>query len=137
MKTVAKGKRSELLMMAVLLESGFNVFQELADEEGIDCGVLGSNKIFYPIQIKSRAEFSEGDLVSVHHFHDNMFIIIFDEKSKDYWIIPADEYRDLSVKTIDGGETYYRLTVKKRKPLLLEKYKNRNGILLLRSKVSA
>ena len=60
MKTVAKGRRSELLMMSVLLESGFNVFEELADGEGIDCGVLGSNKIFYPIQIKSRVYFTAG-----------------------------------------------------------------------------
>ncbi len=139
MGTVKKGKRAELLMMAMLIKNGFNVFEELADEEGIDCGVLARNNTFYPIQIKSRADFVGGDLVSVHNFcYDNMLVIIYDEKSEDYWIIPADEYRKMSTiqKDKDGTE-YYRLTVKKRKPLLLENYKKEKGIQVLRRKVNS
>lgn len=138
MGTIKKGRSAELLMMAMLIKNGFNVFEELADEEGIDCGVLAGNNTFYPIQIKSRAEFSEGDLVSVHNFRDNMFIIVYDEKSKDYWIIPADDFRKLSniFKEKDGTD-YYRLTVQKRKPLLLEDYRKEKGIQALREKMDS
>ena len=139
MGTVKKGKRAELLMMAMLIKNEFNVFEELADEEGIDCRVLARNNAFFPIQIKSRADFIGGDLVSVHNFcYNNMLVIIYDEKSEDYWIIPADEYRNLSIihKDKDGTE-YYRLTVKKRKPLLLENYKKEKGIQVLRRRVNS
>ncbi|GAH72037.1 unnamed protein product, partial [marine sediment metagenome] len=53
MNTVVKGRRSELMVMAKLLEHGFNVFECVADAQGIDCGVLGDNDMFYPIQVKS------------------------------------------------------------------------------------
>ncbi len=135
--SVAKGKRSELLMMAKLIENGFNVFQSLADIEGIDCGVLGKNNRFFPIQIKSRAEFTKGDLVSVSHFKKDMFIIIYDVKSNDFWIIPADEYKNISTtqKTEDGG-LRYRLTVTKRNAERLNLYNGENGIQVLKSKIT-
>ena len=136
MHSVAKGKRSELYVMAVLLESGFKVFQPLADTEGIDCVVLGQGNKFYPIQIKSRAEFTEGDLVSVSHFTKDMFIIIYDVLTKKYWIIPFDKYQKLSRQQIlKDGTLNYRLTMTKNNSPKLEKYEGKNGIEVLRSKV--
>jgi hypothetical protein len=133
--SVAKGKRSELYMMAVLLENGFKVFQTLADTEGIDCIVMGRKK-FYPIQIKSRAEFfNGGDIVSISQFADNMFIIIYDGKTKKYWIIPADIYQTLSRKQYrKDGTLNYRLYFTKKNRDELGKYEGERGIEVLRSR---
>ena len=135
MHSIAKGKRSELYVMAVLLESGFKVFQPLADTEGIDCIVLGQGNKFYPIQIKSRAEFTKGDLVDVYHFTDDMFIIIYDVLTRKYWIIPSDGYCRLSRhRPLEDGAPRYRLTYKKNREQL-EKYEGQKGIQVLRSRV--
>jgi len=137
MHSVTKGKRSELYVMAVLLENGFKVFQTLADTEGIDCIVMGQGKKFYPIQIKSRTEFfNGGDIVSISQFADDMFIIIYDGKTKKYWIIPSDVYQTLSRKQYLKDRTpNYRLylTNKNRDELL--KYEREKGIEILRSRV--
>ena len=118
--STVKGRRSELLMMAILLENGFNVFQSLADVDGVDCGIFGEDGSFYPIQVKSRAEFSQGDIVSVRRFKKNMFIMIYDEMSKEYWIVPADEYEDMANKwKSKEGVEYYRLTKTKRDTAIL------------------
>ena len=136
MQSIAKGKRSELYVMAVLLESGFKVFQPLADTEGIDCIVLGQGSKFYPIQIKSRAEFTKGDLVDVDRFTDDMFIIIYDVLTRKYWIIPSDEYKKLSRKQIlKDGTLRYRLTMTKKNSPELERYESENGIEVFRSQV--
>ena len=138
MHSVAKGKRSELYMMAVLLENGFKVFQALADTEGIDYIVLGEGKEgnkFYPVQIKSREEFYKGgDVVSVSRFTENMFIIIYDVQTKKYWIIPSDEYRSLSRPYPKNDPVEHRLTYKKNRSAL-EKYEGENGIEVLRSRM--
>ncbi len=135
MHSVTKGKRSELYVMAVLLENEFKVFQPLADTEGIDCIVLGEGNKFYPIQIKSRTEFTEGDLVDIYHFTDDMFIIIYDVLTRKYWIIPSDGYCRLSRhRPLKDGTPRYRLTYKKNREQL-EKYEGQKGIQVLRSRV--
>jgi hypothetical protein len=122
--------------MAVLLENGFKVFQTLADTEGIDCIVMGLNK-FYPIQIKSRAEFfNGGDIVSISQFADNMFIIIYDGKTKKYWIIPSDVYQTLSSKQYrKDGTPNYRLYFTNKNRDELARYEGERGIEVLRSRV--
>lgn len=136
--SAVKGKRSELLMMAILLENGFNVFQPLADVDGVDCGIFGENNSFYPIQVKSRAEFTQGDIVAVRRFKKNMFIIIYDEISKEYWIIPADDYRNMANKWLSKeGVEYYRLTKRKKNAEQLQKYQGQNGIEKLRGSISS
>jgi len=136
MHSVTKGKRSELLMMAKLLEYGFSVFQALADINGVDCGVVGRDNHFCPIQIKSRAEFTLGDLVEVYHFPSDMFIIIYDVKTRNYWVIPADEYKSMSSqRVLENGKVGYRLTRTKKNEKQLKNYEGEKGIQVLRSKV--
>ena len=135
MHSVAKGKRSELYVMAVLLENGFKVFQALADTEGIDCIVLGEGNKFYPIQIKSREEFYKGgDVVSVEYLPDDMFIIIYDVQTKKYWVIPSREYHSLSRPYPKNDPVEHRLTYKKNRSAL-EKYEGENGIEVLGNRV--
>ncbi len=136
MHSVVKGKRSELYVMAVLLESGFKVFQPLADTEGIDCIVLGQRNKFYPIQIKSRADFIGGDIVSISQFADDMFLIIYDMQTRKYWIIPYDVYQTLSRKQyLKDGTPNYRLSFTKKNRDELEKYEEERGIEILKSQV--
>jgi hypothetical protein len=133
-----KGKSSELFIISVLLGEGFKVFQPIADVEGVDCVVLGTNSRFYPIQIKGRAEFTEGDLVSVWQFQDDMFIAIHDRKTRDFWLIPAHDYKRLSNQQPEkDGTLLYRLTTRKRQPTMLDGFRGQNGLELLRSAVTA
>lgn len=132
MGTVRKGKRSELLMMAKLLEEGFHVFQELADEGGIDCGIFAPSGKFYPVQIKSRAEFGAGDLVSIDTFYPDMFVMIYDWGSGDFWVIPADEYQRMTSPADSRGR--YRLTVNRKTKDLLEPFKGQKGMDVLKSR---
>ncbi len=133
MNTVVKGRRSELMVMAKLLEHGFNVFECVADAQGIDCGVLGDNDMFYPIQVKSRAEFNNGDIVSIRYIRKNMFIIIYEFTSQDYWIIPVKKYQNMASTLIDDGIKYYRLYKTKKNAPSLERHKGENGIQVLKT----
>ena len=133
MNTVVKGRRSELMVMAKLLEHGFNVFECVADAQGIDCGVLGDNDMFYPIQVKSRAEFNNGDIVSIRHIRKNMFVIIFEFTSQDYWIIPIKKYRSIANTLAEDGNTYYRLSKTKKNASFLELHKGEKGIEVLKT----
>ena len=136
MHSVAKGKRSELYVMAVLLEGGFKVFQPLADTEGIDCIVLGQRNKFYPIQIKSRANFTEGDTIRISQFADDMFVIIYDMQTRNYWIIPYDVYQTLSWREyLKDGTLNYRLSFTKKNRDELEQYEGKRGIEVLKSRV--
>jgi len=133
MNTVVKGRRSELMVMAKLLEHDFNVFECVADAEGIDCGVLGNNDIFYPIQVKSRAEFNNGDIVSIRHIRKNMFIVIYEFTSQDYWIIPIAKYQSIAKTLVDDGITYYRLYQTKKNAGFLNQHKGERGIQVLKT----
>ena len=136
MHSVTKGKRSELYVMAVLLENGFKVFQTLADTEGIDCIVQGEGNKFYPIQIKSRADFIGGDIVSISQFANDMFIIIYDVQTRKYWIIPYVVYQMLSWKQyLKDGTPNYRLGFTRKNRDELVKYEEEKGIGVLRSRV--
>lgn len=133
MNTVVKGRRSELMVMAKLLEHGFNVFECVADAQGIDCGVLGDNDMFYPIQVKSRAEFNNGDIVSIRYIRKNMFIIIYEFTSQDYWIIPVKKYQSMASTLVDDGIKYYRLYKTKKNTPFLERHKGEKGIQVLKT----
>jgi hypothetical protein len=136
MHSVAKGKRSELYVMAILLENGFKVFQTLADTEGIDCVIMGQGNKFYPIQIKSRTDFIGGDIVSIWQFADDMFIIIYDTQTRKYWVVPYDVYQTLSRKQyLKDGTPNYRLSFTKKNRDKLARYEGEKGIEVLRSRV--
>ncbi len=122
--------------MAVLLENEFKVFQPLADTEDIDCIVQGQGNKFYPIQIKSRADFIGGDIVSISQFVDDMLIIIYDVQTRKYWIIPYVAYQMLSRKQyLKDGTPNYRLSFTKKNRGELVKYEEEKGIEVLRSRV--
>ena len=133
MNTVVKGRRSELMVMAKLLEHNFNVFECVADAEGIDCGVLGNNDMFCPIQVKSRAAFNSGDIVSIRHIRKNMFVIVFEFTSQDYWIIPIKKYQSIANTFAEDGITYYRLSKTKKNASFLELHQGEKGIQVLKT----
>ena len=138
MHSVAKGKFSELYVMAVLLENEFKVFQPLADTEGIDCIVLGQGDKFYPIQIKSRTDFIGGDIISISQFADDMFVIIYDMQTRKYWIIPYDVYQTLSRKQyLKDGTPNYRISFTKKNRDELVRSEEGRGIEVLRSRVGS
>jgi len=137
--SVVKGKSSELRAIAILLQHGFRVFQSVADIEGIDCGVLGPDNHFYPIQVKSREGFSDGRLqVKADHFFSDMFIIILDSaKNQAYWVMPAAEFQRMASPDrakggyLIGKTPLFSLTYKDS----LAKFKGEKGLSALKSLV--
>ncbi|MDP2949061.1 MAG: hypothetical protein Q8P22_05945 [Chloroflexota bacterium] len=123
--------------MAELLAQGFNVFQAVADTQGIDCGVLSPGGQFYPIHIMSRAEFSQGKWVSIWSFPPgDMFVIIYDERTKGFWIIPSRDYKEMSTHwTKKDGTVYFRLRYTRKNAAGLEGFKGQKGVDLLRCHV--
>lgn len=126
--SVTKGRIAEQRMIAVLLENGLRVFQAVADIKGIDCGIVGANNHFYPIQIKSRSNFSDGDLVDVRRFHPDMFIIVYEITTRNFWVIPADEFK----KMANLQDDIHRLTTTKKNQTTLAKYEGDKGITALK-----
>lgn len=136
--TVAKGKRAEFLIMAELLREGFNIFQAVADSQGIDCGILSPSGKFYPVQIKSRARFAQRDSVRVWSFPPDMFIIVYDESTRHHWIIPACEYKAMSTRyPKKEGIVGYRLQYTNKNAPRLEQFKGQNGITYLRTRLGS
>jgi len=75
-------------------------------------------------------------LVEVYHFPSDMFIIIYDVKTRNYWVIPADEYKSMSSqRVLENGKVGYRLTRTKKNEKQLKNYEGEKGIQVLRSKV--
>lgn len=74
--------------------------------------------------------------MEVRHFQSDMFIIIYDVKTQNYWVIPADEYKGMSSqRNLENGEVGYRLTKTKKNEKRLRDYEGERGIQVLRSKV--
>ena len=74
--------------------------------------------------------------MEVCHFQSDMFISIYDVKTRNYWVIPADEYKSMSSqRVLENGKVGSRLTLTKKNEKRLENYRGEKGIHVLRSKV--
>lgn len=94
------GKRQEYVVIAELLRRGFDVYQTLVDDQGIDCIIRqdGQRELRYlDIQIKARSKdcnpknagrFAAMEITSPR---PNYFFIFYSEMIDTYWVVPSLE----------------------------------------------
>lgn len=131
--TATKGKLSEQYVIAKLLENGFNVFLPVVDTEGIDAIIMDEHGKAYPLQIKSREHFTEGDYVRISRFWPDMFVAIYDIATRNFWILLGAEYKTISLKEKPPGEPpRWRIYGSGKYRKALEPYEGEQGLELFR-----
>jgi hypothetical protein len=105
------GKRQEYVVIAELLRRGFDVYQTLVDDQGIDCIIRqdGQGKLRYiDIQIKARSKncnprnagrFAAMEIISPR---PNYYFIFYSERADTYWVIPSLELISLASQNKSG-----------------------------------
>lgn len=98
--TASFGKRQEYVVIAELLRRGFDVYQTLVDDQGIDCVIRREKdgKLEYlEIQIKARSKdcnpknagrFASLDIPKPR---PNYFFIFYSEQVNAYWVVPSED----------------------------------------------
>lgn len=95
--TASYGKRQEFKAISKLLELGFDVYNTLVDDMGIDCIIRINSTRYLDIQIKARSK--ECLLKNRGYFpaltiidkSENYFFILYSEFIDTYWVIPSNE----------------------------------------------
>ncbi|NPV28410.1 MAG: hypothetical protein HPY58_01895 [Firmicutes bacterium] len=98
--TASFGKRQEYVVIAELLRRGFDVYQTLVDDQGIDC-VIRREKNGIPdyleIQVKARSKDcnpkNAGRFVplDIPAPRPNYFFIFYSEQANAFWVVPSIE----------------------------------------------
>jgi len=103
--TASFGKRQEYVVIAELLRRGFDVYQTLVDDRGIDCIIRQEkegNLRYLDLQIKARSKdcdpknagrFAAMDIVNPR---SNYFFIFYSEHIDTYWVVPSEELVQLA-----------------------------------------
>ncbi|GGK22745.1 hypothetical protein GCM10010965_14550 [Caldalkalibacillus thermarum] len=113
------GKRQEYVVIAELLRRGFDVYQTLVDDQGIDCIIRqekGDKLCYIDIQIKARSKdcnprnagrFSAMEIVNPR---PNYYFIFYSEHADTYWVIPSQELVQLA-NQIKTGQNKGRFSI--------------------------
>ena len=98
--TASFGKRQEYAAVAELLRRGFDVYQTLVDDQGIDC-VIRQEKNgelrYLDIQIKARSKDCQARnagrfaAMEIPSPRPNYFFVFYSERADAYWIVPSEE----------------------------------------------
>jgi hypothetical protein len=92
------GKRQEFVAIAELLKRGYDVYQTLVDDQGIDCVVRRERESiprYVDLQVKSRSrdavprDWAFFNLGQVPNPRPNYLFMFFAERTGTYWIIPS------------------------------------------------
>ena len=143
------GKRQEYKAIAKLLELGFDVYQTLVDDQGIDCIIRLNSKRYLDIQIKARSKIcaiknrAYYPLLEIDEPRDNFYFIFYSEEFDSYWTLPSLVIVRLAIekgtnvsqnRTGDNAGKYAikfagdSLMIKER----FDKYRNEKGFKLLK-----
>ena len=96
--TASFGKRQEYVVIGELLRRGFDVYQTLVDDQGIDCIVRqekGDQVRYLEIQIKARSKdclprnAGRFPVMEIPKPRDTYYFIFYSEQADCYWVIPS------------------------------------------------
>ena len=132
MNTTKFGTKVEKLIIKKLNQNGINAVLTPPIMKGIDGLIIKDKHISWPIQIKGRKNFENGQYVpNIKNFYSNFFIIVYSDKSKNFWIIPSKIYKKISnVKP-------RRLSYTKKTKEVLKNYENMKGIDYLKKRLKS
>ena len=142
------GKRHEYLAIAELLERGYDVYQTLVDDQGIDCVIrkeINKEPKYIYIQIKARS--NEAQIkhagrwagMKIPSPRPNYIFMFYSKPLETYWIIPSlDITNKLAYMNKSGknqGKYTLQLTGTRRRTAIpkkqYEKYRNENGFHII------
>jgi hypothetical protein len=128
MNTIKFGTKVEKIIIKKLNQNGINAILTPPIMKGIDGLIIKDKHTSWPIQIKGRKDFEGGQYVpNIKNFYSNFFVIVYSDKSKNFWIIPSKTYKKISnVKP-------KRLSYTKKTNKALKKYENMKGINYLKT----
>lgn len=105
------GKRQEFVAIAELLRRGYDVYQTLVDDQGIDCIVRSERKRvprYIDIQVKSRSrdtvarDWAFYNLGSLPTPRANYLFMFFAERTGGFWIIPSLDLQTMAYTKKSG-----------------------------------
>lgn len=111
--TASFGKRQEYIVIAELLRRGFDVYQTLVDDQGIDCVIRQekNGKLRYlDIQIKARSKHCQPEnagrfaAMEIPNPRPNYFFIFYSEQADTYWVVPSEELVQLASQSKSGSD---------------------------------
>ena len=146
--TSSFGKRHEFLAIAELLDRGYDVYQTLVDDQGIDCVLrreINEEPKYIDIQIKARS--SEAQIkhagrwaaMKIPFPRPNYIFMFYSKPLESYWIIPSlDITNELAYMNKSGkneGKFTLQLTGRRKGEAIpkekYEKYRNENGFQII------
>jgi len=139
--TSSFGKRQEYRVIAELLGRGYDVYQTLVDDKGIDCIIRGKDRKYWDIQIKARSrEAKQPRFFAALSFkpQDNYIFIFFSEPENRYWIVPSEDLAKLGSRN-KTGKNQGKLSVsfpRARPSKKFVAYEDENGWKLLGQRIS-
>ncbi|MCI4323419.1 MAG: hypothetical protein L3K03_05290 [Thermoplasmata archaeon] len=93
------GKRQEFVAIAELLKRGFDVYQTLVDDQGIDCILREEDRHGHPryidLQVKARSRDAKPSGAAffsawkLQNPRENYYFLFFSEQARATWIIPT------------------------------------------------
>ncbi|MDG6908615.1 MAG: hypothetical protein JRN20_22845 [Nitrososphaerota archaeon] len=142
------GKRQEYVAIAKLLEKGYDVYQTLVDDQGIDCivrKIVKKEPRYIDVQIKARSSdckpYDAGRFAAmkIETPRKNYLFMFYAAQLGDYWIIPSlDLVNRLASRNKRGanvGKYHVLLSgLQKRKPVVnhrFDSYRNEKGFEVL------
>jgi len=142
------GKRQEYIAIAEFLKRGYDVYQTLVDDQGIDCVIrklVDGTPRYIDIQIKARSKDCQPKDaarfagMSIPEPRNNYLFFFYSEQVNTYWIIPSIKLTEkLASKNVKGkniGKYHILLTgIKKERAIVKKKYEQyvgENGFKIL------
>lgn len=96
--TASFGKRQEYVVIAELLRRGFDVYQTLVDDQGIDCIIRLDDQgglRYIDLQIKARSKDCDPNnagrftAIEIVNPRPNYYFIFYSEQADTYWVVPS------------------------------------------------
>jgi len=105
------GKRQEYAAIAELLRRGFDLYQTLVDDQGIDCvvrRVVNGKPVYTDLQIKARSrdckscDAARFAALDIKEPRENLLFMFYSEQLCSYWIVPSLELVELASRNKAG-----------------------------------
>jgi len=137
--TASFGKRVEYVVIGELLRRGYDIYQTLVDDRGIDCILryeFQKSPVYLDIQIKARSkdcktyDAARYAALQVRNPRPNYLYIFYSEQLDSYWVFPSLDIVKIASKS-KRGRYHLMLSGRRRDipyPLpRFEMYRNENG----------
>ncbi|MBI2653595.1 hypothetical protein HYX02_02170 [Candidatus Woesearchaeota archaeon] len=100
--SIRRGKLGEYRIIVELLKRGYNVFEVVDDNEGIDFVIRLPNGRYIEIQAKYKKDGYFNQFYMRKEPSDNYFFIFYWADEDHFWIVPSKEIKEKASYQQDG-----------------------------------